>query len=884
MTVIYGQDRWDRARDTITGMDVLERDGLWGQLDGLLAEASWGRGRLVVVRAEAGMGKSMLVEGFANGRAARVLWGYCDPIDPPRPLAPITDIAERVGGELRSSLADDDRHRIFSAFLGVLRADGGPWVAVLEDLQWADEATLELLRVVGRRIAKIAALVIVTFRDDDVGPEHALPAALGDVPATSMVTLRLPPLSLAAVTRLSAGTSIDPVALHRVTGGNPFFVTEVIASGGGDLPSSVREAVWARALRLSPAGLAILRTASVLGQRCEARDLSAVAGGLAEGIDECVARQMLRCEKSTIEFRHELTRRAVLGSLGPAERAALHGRALAVLRETTPAIDPAELVHHAIGASDGDAVLELAPKAGAHAAALGAHRAARAHYDSAVEFKGRLSAAERASLMEAHAHECYVTDAGERAINSQQEALAIRLDSGDTVAVGVALSELAQYLWWTAQGDRGVETASEAVDLLESVPAGGALAQAYARLAQLSMMSGHNDTAIKWAKQAVALGEELHDEQVVVHALNTLGSSEICIGLSRGWEKIEESLRRATAAYLEEDAARAYNNLICGARQNRNYQLLDRYLDQAEAFFDDHDLDANASCFVGDVIEAQFDRGGWPEARLRAQANIDKGWLSGRTQCLAVLGRLAARRGDIDAFKYLDEALDLHQKFGDPAYPLQAYRAEAAWLAGDVLRAAREVEAGIPHVDDRTNPWDAGELALWAYKAGVDWASPRAPAEPYRLHLDGYPEKAAAAWAALGCPFEEARALADTDDEAQVRRALAIFQSLGASRAAALVTDRLRAMGARRIARGPRAVTRSNPAGLSDREVEVLILLANGLRNSQIAERLVVSTRTVDHHVSAVLAKLGVHNRYEAGLSANKLGLSDGHASRAPAR
>ena len=198
------------------------------------------------------------------------------------------------------------------------------------------------------------------------------------------------------------------------------------------------------------------------------------------------------------------------------------------------------------------------------------------------------------------------------------------------------------------------------------------------------------------------------------------------------------------------------------------------------------------------------------------------------------------------------EALELQSLFGgEITYPLRAARAEAAWLAGDLRLAAREIEAGLPAFDERTNPWLIGEFAFWAHKIGVEWDCPRRPAEPYAYYLDGYPEKAAAAWAALGCPYDEAQALADSDDQTQVRRALSIFQSLEAAPAAKLVTERLRAMGARRISRGPRPTTRANPVGLSDREVQVLILLADGLRNAEIAERLVVSTRTVDHHVSA---------------------------------
>jgi DNA-binding CsgD family transcriptional regulator len=207
-------------------------------------------------------------------------------------------------------------------------------------------------------------------------------------------------------------------------------------------------------------------------------------------------------------------------------------------------------------------------------------------------------------------------------------------------------------------------------------------------------------------------------------------------------------------------------------------------------------------------------------------------------------------------------------------YPLRPARAEAAWLAGDLRLAQLEISAGMPAFTPATNPWLLGEFALWASRVGVDWDCPGRPAEPYALLLDGHPEKSAAAWAAVGCPYEEAQALIDTNEEVPMRRALTILQSLGAAPAARLVGDRLRQMGIHRIGRGPTPSTRANPKGLSEREVEVLLLLAEGLRNAEIAKRLVVSTRTIDHHVSAVLAKLGVRSRYDAGQMAIAMGLT----------
>jgi len=206
--------------------------------------------------------------------------------------------------------------------------------------------------------------------------------------------------------------------------------------------------------------------------------------------------------------------------------------------------------------------------------------------------------------------------------------------------------------------------------------------------------------------------------------------------------------------------------------------------------------------------------------------------------------------------------------------PIAAAQAEAAWLAADHAAVGHKTEAALAIALDCGATWAIGELVYWRRQAGLrDDLRAELAAEPYRLSIGGDWRSAAERWAELGCPYEAALARADADDDEALRQALGELQRLGARPAAAIVTRRLRQRGVRGLARGPRSVTRANPAGLTARELEVFSLLAQGLRNAEIAKRLVLSQKTVDHHVSAILRKLGARTRGEAAARASELGL-----------
>jgi DNA-binding CsgD family transcriptional regulator/tetratricopeptide (TPR) repeat protein len=857
-------------------MRLLEREPLLDRLVDHLDDAR-GHGRLVLVAGEAGIGKTALIDAFCRDFVhGPTLWGACDAVVPARPFAPVADIAARSGGPLQAALQEGDRNRVYDAFLDLLRDQPAGVVIVFEDLHWADEATLDLVRVVGRRLRELPLMLIVTFREEEVGTAHGLRLAVGDLPAGSVAELPVPPLSPAAVEALAAGTAIDVEALHRATGGNPFFVGEVLAGGGEGMPASVRDAVLVRVARLSMDGQEVVRAASVLGMPCEQDVLLEVAMRDREALDACVASGILERDRSTVRFRHDLAQRAVEEGLPREPRAELHARALAALRDRQ-IVDTGRLAGHAAAAGDARMVLELAPAAGDRAAELGAHRSAAQHYAAALRFAARLDERSRARLLERHAHESFLVDDGDAALASQQRALAAWRRLGDARAEGDCLRGLAFILWQGGDGAAAVAAAEAGVELLETAaPAGPELARAYAGLAQCYLVSGLGDSAAEeQARRALELAERLGEEAVAVHALTTIGVVEVHAEREIGWRTLKRALGRARAAELEWDIGRILLNLVEAGRDLRRYGIADRYRDEALAHVDAHGVDRVflQRRLLSDLAELDLERGRWDDAE-RAARSVLEAQLSGaviRARALTVLGRLHARRGDRDPWKLFDEALALGVSDN---VPLAAARSEAAWLAGDLKRVRLEAEEGLAHAPPGAeDPWWIGELGFWMWRAGASAELPSETPEPFALHVAGRYREAAARWRAIGCPYQEALALADSSGEDELRSALAGFQALGAVPMAREAARRLRALGARGIPRGPRPSTARNPAGLTQRELEVLRLIGAGMRNVDIAEHLVLSPKTVDNHVSAVLRKLRVPNRAAAAEEAARLRL-----------
>lgn len=862
-------------------MELLEREQHLAQLEEHLRQAARGHGRLVLVGGEAGVGKTALVDTFARHAGTAVLRTSCDALSTPAPLSLLRDLAPQLGLTVDGRPLDSDaRERLFWEVLEALAARPEPTVVIGEDAHWADGATLELLRFLGRRVGGLRTLLVVTYRDDEIGPDHPLRLVLGDLataPTVQRITLR--PLSEEAVQRLTDGTGVDAVVLYGLTGGNPFFLTEILATAGETVPASVGDAVLARAARLSPEARAVLDVAAVIGSTIELDLLLAVAGPVLDEVDEGIARGLLQTTDDELTFRHTLTREAILTAITPLRRRLLHSRVLDALREA-PEVkrDLARLAHHAEAAGDREAVLEFAVAAAEQAAGLHAHREAAAQYARALRFADALPAAERAHLLEKRSVACYLSDDGEEAIAARMEALGIWRTLGDRLKEGDNLRWLSHLSWRDAEA---VSTASDALEVLEPLGPGPELAMAYSNLAQLRMLNLDLEGTLRWGNQAIALAGELSETETLVHALNNVGSARAYVGDDQGYEDLSRSLQLARDAGLLDHAGRALANLAFTTLLAMRLDEAGRRLSAAIDFAIEHDLDSRRRYLLATRAALHARQGEWDMAEEEIRTLLRQPMLSSVTRMMALttLGQLYARRGHSESTETLNEALVLADRTGKllRLAPVRAARAEAALLQGDTRRAREEADAVKDLIFSRGNAWDRGEFAWLLWQAGDRDIPTDGLAAPYALQIAGDFVRAADLWRALGCPYEEACALDLSDDPIHVQGAIATLERLGAKPVLANAVQRLRALGVRDVPalrRGPRATTRAHPAGLTSREVEVLALVAAGLRNAEIAEKLYLTPKTVSHHLSAIYAKLGVETRTEAARAAAKLGIT----------
>ncbi|RNL79480.1 ATP-binding protein [Nocardioides marmorisolisilvae] len=842
-------------------MELLERGSCLGALDEYAADAMSGRGRLVLITGEAGIGKTAVVDAFHAARPELSWWwGACDGGFTPRPLGPLHEIATTVGGRLRDLCREDaDRNELFAEFLAAVEDAPSTPVVVVEDLHWADEATLDWLGHLSRRLGHLGALVLATYREDEAS-DSLLTDVMGRI-ATHGSTRRmqLAPLSIGAVEKLAPDQAAE---LHELTGGNPFYLGEVLALGSADVPPSVADLVRARLQHLSAPAQRILAAASVLGRPGLASTFAAVAGTAAHHVDECVGSGTLVPVERGFAFRHELIRRAVEQTIPSYQATELHRITLIALQQE--GADVAELTHHAYGAGDGVAVLRYAPEAGRIAAAASAHREATIQFGRALEFADDLGPAQLADIEEALAESLSARDHWADAGPHWERTIELRRSLGAPVDLARALRRYGVALWRLCRTDECRVAEAEAYELMRD-------ADDSAERALVLYSRGNSEDATPAERRAAfdeaeRIGKDLDDHALIGRVKMGQAFSESEGGVI-DFGLLEEALEHALQTDDSYLTACIYTNLYEGSV---DVLALDAYSDRYESFLAyafDHEQHTYSVCMRGSRVYELMRRGHNAEAVELALLTMTETISPVNRMHLGVgLTQAGFRLGLPEAREWLEQTWELGSGNDETFWLIQiaTCAAQGAWLTGD-LGLVDERVLDVYRRGITNDPWKQGELSAWLQRLGYEVEdSDRFPV-PFSLEQSGDHLAAAEFWRELGCPFEEAVNLTWTGDNDARLRAVEIFTSIGADPAVTRVRELLAEDGVRVPAqRGPRAATAAHPAGLTAREAEVLELLSERLTNAEIADRLVLSPRTVDRHVSSVLAKLGVSKRSEA--------------------
>jgi len=858
---------------------LTERDRELEALTARADEARAGRGGVVVVCGESGAGKTAFVETFLERwpQDERVLWGACDPLDTPRPLGPIHDLAEQFQPDTRKVLRESNHpYEIHGAVFDELATQ--PSVLFIDDLHWADQATVDLLRFVLRRIRRTHSLAVLTVRDDEIAPTHPMRSLLGDVArSTSATSLALPPLSLDAITQLAQDRTVDPVRLHRITGGNAFFVVEMLDQTSDELPTTVRDAILARTVGLDVAAWDLLYLMACAPESIPDYLLThlGVTVPALRTLDEV---KLIRRTDRGVTFRHDLCRLAVASVMPPGAEVELHRRMIDAY-EAASRTDPAVLTHHSLGAGDCERIQRSATDAGKAATRSGAHTQAAEFYRIALDQGGELPAESEAELLELMAAEYYLTDRLDNAIKACQRAMHLRQEMGASAYVSADHHALSVYEWYNANRSAADQHVAQAVAVLdgrvtdENSTELAQLGHAFAMQAYLAVQTTDLEHASALKSRAEEIADKADDPSLMVRVKLIDGYLAVLGGKDKGRESIL-SIVRSNPENFDEIYSGGYSNLTYLDVEQRRFEMAADLLHESLAMTIERDLPVCYAWQMGARGRLGMLEGNWDEAVADANTVLDAPSAPlARTWPLLIRALVALRR-DGTRSDDIDEAWQLACRYGEPLRVLPAAAAitESAWLSGTSDERLDKFRALLDNAPVLGLEWARGELAVWLHRLDPSVRTDGL-AQPCELLLDGQFEAAADEFQRLSMPYDAALALIDSGDADLARRGLDELDRLGAAAVAAKIRRDLRSRGMAVVPARRRSTTLANPAGLTSRQIEVLRLIGEGLTNAELADRLYLSAKTVDHHVSAILTKLDVPGRRDAIRRGRELGI-----------
>jgi len=862
-------------------MKFLERESFLTLLHQQFSSVASHEGHCVFVSGESGIGKTSLLRKFTSelGKNYKVYEGLCDALFTPRPLAPLYDIAWQISHDLiNDSTNTTDRSALFSRFFNELKKEKQPIVIMFEDIHWADEATIDFIKFIARRITQLRCLFVLTYRDNEIHGSHPLLNLFGQLPAGTFTRINLPPLSLEAVKQLAEERGYDGEKVYEVSGGNPYFVTEILASYSDGVPANIRDAIIAAYNKTSDKTRQVWDLLSIIPGRFETRYLERFDPCYLEAIDNCMQLQILIHNNGQIHFKHELFRRTIEHSLSPLKRIALNKKILDLfLKDFEYQNEIERIVHHARNANEYDLVLKYAPVAAKHASRVGAHTEAARLLLTAIENYDGDDGLLKISLFEDYAYECYLTNDIEQAILYAGKALTLLKDHGTIIKTAGCMRFISHLRCCSGNWEMAVKIGHEAIDLIGDQPPSKEKALLFCNMAQLKMHWGETAEIMDWAEKARKIAEDVNDEEA-------LCQSQIIIGTIRmntpslkneGWEMIQKGLSTALKNSFQEHAARAYSKMAINGMRLKDYRFVKSILHEGILYSDERELDFWKLTMLSVKAKLYLEIGDWDMATDTARQLVNAKYNgSFNLFAMVIAGQINMRRGAPGALEILMKVKTLAFKSHNLQVIVSAVIAllEYEWLTGESVTDDSELTKLIGVIDRSIYYMDANEFAFWLLKARGQQLKLKTIYEAYHITSVAGALKAATHWYKMGNPYMNALALFEGDDENK-KKAISILHELGAVNVYERLKQEMRASGIKGIPRGLRKTTRANAALLTGREMDVLALLKEGLQNKEIAGKLFISAKTVDHHISSILFKLDVNSRVKAVNEALKLEL-----------
>lgn len=864
-------------------MELIERDDFLSLLhSGFKKIDSEQEGHCFFIMGEPGIGKTSLVKVFLNQVEEESIQyvGACDSLFTPRPLAPLYDLALQIKADWAESIDSiSSGTKLFTKFVNELTNKDRPVVVVFEDIHWADEATLDFVKFFGRRISRMKCMFILTCRDNEESRQHSLRKVFADLPPDTFTRIQLTPLSRQAVYKLADKKGYDAEEVYHISEGNPFYVNEILASYSPGVPDNIKDAILSVYDRQEEGTKNAWQIFSIIPEGLEINRFAIIKASWDEAMDHCFALKIIVIKNDKIIFKHELYRRTIESSLSPFKRIALNKKLLDLLLPSFEEAGEIErILHYAKNANDNKLVVKYAPLAAKKAASVGAHIESAKLYLTAIEFSDRADMDQLVEFYEAYAYECYLTNQIKDAIIYQGKALKIWQKENKIEKIGNSFRFLSRLWWYEGNHNNAMSFGKQAVEILDNQPSSKARAMAYSNMSHLKMTSNLPDECVFWGEKAISIAKELNDEETIAYNLNCMGTSLMVqeSSVQKGLELLQESLVIAIKNSYHERIAYAYSEMGSNGVTIKDYPFAKKMLEEGINYCEENGIYTLKLYMLNWKARALLETGNWNEANQISEMLIKNEYLLPimKIGALAVTATIMIRRGETNVLPLLLEAKTKALKTMEllRIVPVFLVLLEYEWITGKVFIESEILDQTINDFTRFENFSKKSRFYFWLRKARKGYLQAKGKYNGYDVSNTTIAKEEAILWGKLGCSYEQAIVLSEGNDDDK-RKALSILQQLGAHAIYEKIKMEMRASGIKKIPRGLRESTRTNPAQLTNRELDILQLLQKAVQNKEIAGNLFISPKTVDHHISSILFKLDVNSRSKAVNEAIRLGI-----------